>query len=179
MMSLNRSNIESIPSFIEWNNETNRHTRQNTFIRVKTKNSSVTAASFKRQNVIMTTPSSKKFLSHKQFHLPFLTNVVYIRQYGLFLYYTQKNNKATYQLWVSLNSLLKNMLLLLIIISFTTFVTLGFGTWWAKRLAHRLSAPILSLANETKESTKDLEKNQPTLTIPDSPLEIKEVRCFF
>lgn len=175
MISLNRSNIESIPSFIEWNNENERHTKQNSFIRVKTKDKSLTAASLKRERIIMTSPSSKKFLSQRQYHVLFSKNIVYIPQYGLFLYYTQKNNSTTYQLWVSLNNLLRSLLLLLIIIIFITFVTLGFGTWWSRRLAQRLSAPTLELVSETKKTTKDLDINQPTLNVPDSPVEINEL----
>lgn len=175
MMSLNRSNIESIPNFIEWNNANERHTKQNSFIRVKTQDKSVTAASLKRQRVIMTSPSSKKFLARKKLHIFFNKNVVYIPGYGLFLYYSQKNNNTTYQLWVSLNNLLKSLLLLLIVIAFVVFVTLGFGTWWARRLAKRLSAPTLELVNETKKTTKNLETNQPSLKVPNSPLEINEL----
>jgi hypothetical protein len=37
MMSLNRANIDDIPSFIHWNNQANRHTKQNSVIRVKTR----------------------------------------------------------------------------------------------------------------------------------------------
>ncbi|WP_334329564.1 sensor histidine kinase [Companilactobacillus sp. HBUAS59699] len=175
MISLNRSNIESIPSFIEWNNENERHTKQNSFIRVKTKDKSLTAASLKRERIIMTSPSSKKFLSQRQYHVFFSKNIVYIPQYGLFLYYTQKNNSTTYQLWVSLNNLLRSLLLLLIIIVFIMFVTLGFGTWWSRRLAQRLSAPTLELVGETKKTTKDLDIKQPTLNVPDSPVEINEL----
>ncbi|APX71840.1 HAMP domain-containing histidine kinase [Companilactobacillus allii] len=175
MMSLNRSNIESIPNFIEWNNANERHTKQNSFIRVKTQDKSVTAASLKRQSVIMTSPSSKRFLARKKLHIFFNKNMVYIPGYGLFLYYTQKNNNTTYQLWVSLNNLLRSLLLLLIVIAFVVFVTLGFGTWWARRLAKSLSAPTLELVNETKKTTQDLETNQPSLTVPDSPLEINEL----
>lgn len=175
MTSLNRSNIKSIPRFIQWNNENERHTKQNSFIRVKTKDKSVTAASLKRERVIMTSPSSKKFLSKKQYHVLFLKNVVYIPQYGLFLYYKQQNNSTTYQLWVSLNNLIRRLILLVIVISIVVFVTLGFGTWWARRLAQRLSSPTLELVNETKKTTKDLDTNQPTLNVPESPVEINEL----
>ncbi|WP_125763075.1 sensor histidine kinase [Companilactobacillus hulinensis] len=175
MMSLNRSNIESIPSFIEWNNANERHTKQNSFIRVKTQDKSVTAASLKRKRIIMTSPSSKKFLARKKLHIFFNKNIVYIPSYGLFLYYTQKNNDTTYQLWVSLNNLIKSLLLLLTVIVLVVFVTLGFGTWWAKRLAQRLSSPTLELVNETKKTTQNLNTQQPTLTVPKSPLEIHEL----
>jgi len=35
MMSLNMANIDDIPSFIHWNTQNNRHTKQNTDIRNK------------------------------------------------------------------------------------------------------------------------------------------------
>ena len=44
MMSLNRANIDDIPSFIHWSSQNNRHSKQDTVIRVKTSSSS-------RQNV--------------------------------------------------------------------------------------------------------------------------------
>ncbi|MFD1670728.1 sensor histidine kinase [Agrilactobacillus yilanensis] len=179
MMSLNRANVNSIPNFIQWNNQANRHTKQNTFIRVKTKDKSVTAASFKRDRVIMTTPSSKKFLASKNYHIYFLKNVVYIPNYGLFLYYTQKNSKTAYQLWVSLNNTIKNLLILLVLTIFAIFITVSFGSLWARRLAQRLSAPTLSLANEAKKSSQNLEQQQPNLSVPDSPLEIHELGTAF
>jgi len=39
MMSLYRSNIDDIPGFIQWSKQTNRHTKPNTVIRVKTNKS--------------------------------------------------------------------------------------------------------------------------------------------
>lgn len=86
-----------------------------------------------------------------------------------------KDNDTTYKIWVSLNRLINSMVLLLIIISFITFITLGFGTWWAQRLATQLSAPSIQLASEARNIIKDAEVDQPTLTVPSSPQEINEL----
>jgi len=175
MMGLSRANIDDIPSFIHWNSQNNRHTKQNTVIRVKTKRSSITAASSRSGQEIMTTSTSKKFITQRKISILPGQHIVYVRGYGLFLFYSRKNNDTTYQIWTSLNRLISSLFLLLIIISIITFVTLGFGTWWAQQLATKLSAPTIELVNETRNTIKDAEADQPTLKVPDSPKEIKEL----
>lgn len=173
MMSLYRSNIDDIPSFIHWNTQNNRHTKQNTIISVKTNDTSITASSNRMGQKVLTTSSSAKFINQKKIKLG--KNVVYVPGRGLFIYNSMKDNDTTYKIWVSLNRLINSMVLLLIIISFITFITLGFGTWWAQRLATQLSAPSIQLASEARNIIKDDEVDQPTLTVPSSPQEINEL----
>ena len=175
MMSLNMANIDDVPSFIHWNSQNNRHTKQNTVIRVKTNKSSITAASNRAGQEIMTTSTSKKFINQRKISILPGQHIVYVQGYGLFLFYSTKNDDTTYQLWTSLNRLISSMFLLLIIISIIVFVTLGFGTWWAQQLATKLSSPTIALVNETRSTIKDSETDQPTLKVPDSPQEIKEL----
>lgn len=174
MMSLNRANIDDIPSFIHWNNQNNRHSKQNTVIRVKTNKSSITATSGREGQVIMTSSASKKFIAQKKFSI-FGKNVVYVNSFGFFLFFSQKDTNTTYQIWVSLNRLINSLILLIIIISIVVFITLGFGTWWAQQLAAKLSAPTIQLVNETRNTIKDSEVDQPTLKVPQSPREIHEL----
>lgn len=173
MMSLYRSNIDDIPSFIHWNTQNNRHTKQNTIISVKTNDTSITASSNRMGQKVLTTSSSAKFINQKKIKLG--KNVVYVPGRGLFIYNSMKDNDTTYKIWVSLNRLINSMVLLLIIISFITFITLGFGTWLAQRLATQLSAPSIQLASEARNIIKDAEVDQPTLTVPSSPQEINEL----
>jgi len=175
MISLNRANIDDIPSFIHWNNQNNRHSKQNTVIRVTTNKSSITASSGREGQVIMTSSTSKKFIAQRKITIFPGHNVVYVKGYGLFLFYSQKSSDTTYQIWVSLNNLINGLVLLLIIISIVVFVTLGFGTWWAQQLATKLSAPTIQLVNETRNTIKDSEVDQPTLRVPNSPEEIREL----
>ncbi|AYE39159.1 HAMP domain-containing histidine kinase [Companilactobacillus zhachilii] len=175
MMSLYRSNIDDIPGFIQWSNQNNRHTKQNTVIRVKTKKSSITAASNRAGQEIMTTSTSKKFISQRKIMILPGQHIVYVQGYGLFLFYTRKDADTTYQLWTSLSRLINSLLLLLIIISIIVFVTLGFGTWWAQQLAAKLSAPTIELVKETRSTAKDADTDQPKLEVPDSPQEIQEL----
>lgn len=175
MMSLYRSNIDDIPGFIQWSNQNNRHTKQNTVIRVKTNKSSITAASNRTGQEIMTTSASKKFINQRKVLILPGQHIVYVQGYGFFLFYTRKDADTTYQLWTSLSRLINSLLLLLIIISIIVFVTLGFGTWWAQQLAAKLSAPTIALVKETRSTIKDPDTDQPTLTVPDSPQEIKEL----
>ncbi|WP_338232715.1 sensor histidine kinase [Companilactobacillus muriivasis] len=175
MMSLYRSNIDDIPGFIQWSNQNNRHTKQNTVVRVKTNKSSITAASNRAGQEIMTTSASKKFINQRKVLILPGQHIVYVQGYGFFLFYTRKDADTTYQLWTSLSRLINSLLLLLIIISIIVFVTLGFGTWWAQQLAAKLSAPTIALVKETRSTIKDPDTDQPTLAVPDSPQEIKEL----
>jgi len=175
MMSLNMANIDDIPSFIHWNTQNNRHTKQNTVIRVKTSKSSITAASNRGGQDIMTTTTSKRFINQHKISILPGQHIVYVQGYGLFLFFSTKNNDTTYQLWTSLNRLISSMFLLLIIIAIIVFVTLGFGTWWAQQLAAKLSSPTIALVEETRNTIKNPETDQPTLTVPKSPQEIQEL----
>ncbi|CAJ1178683.1 two-component sensor histidine kinase [Companilactobacillus crustorum] len=175
MMSLYRSNIDDIPGFIQWSNQNNRHTKQSTVIRVKTKKSSITATSSRTGQEIMTTSTSKKFINQKKFIILPGQHIVYVKGFGLFLFYTKKDSDTNYQLWTSLNRLINSLILLLIIISIIVFVTLGFGTWWAQQLAAKLSAPTIELVKEIHKTTQDPEVDQPTLQVPSNPQEIKEL----
>lgn len=175
MMSLYRSNIDDIPGFIQWSNQNNRHTKQNTVIRVKTKKSSITAASNRGGQEIMTTSTSAKFMNQRKITILPGQHIVYVQGFGFFLFYTRKDDSTTYQLWTSLNRLFNSLLLLLVIISIIVFVTLGFGTWWAQQLAAKLSAPTIQLVKETRNTTKDPDFDQPKLTVPNGPQEIKEL----
>lgn len=175
MVSLNMANIDDIPSFIHWNNQTNRHSRQSSIIRVKTDQASVTATSNRSGRAILTSSASKNFLNQRKFTLSPEKNIVYVKGYGFFLYYSEKNNNTTYQLWVSLNNLIQNILLLLVVIAFITFIIILFGRWWAHLLAEKLSQPTISLVEETRSTIKDTETTQPKLTVPTSPQEITEL----
>lgn len=175
MMSLYFSNIDDVPGFIQWSNQNNRHTKQNTVIRVKTKKSSITAASDRAGQQIMTTSASKKFINQHKFSIFPGQHIVFVQNFGFFLFYQKKDDDTTYQLWISLSRLINSLILLLILISIIVFVTLGFGTWWAQRLAEKLSAPTIDLVNETRSTTKDPDFDQPKLTVPTSPQEIKEL----
>lgn len=175
MISLNRANINDIPSFIHWNSQTNRHSQQNSIIRVKTQQSSITATSNHHGREILTSSASKNFLEQKKQTLIPGTKIVYVKGYGFFLYYYQKNSQTTYQLWTSLYDLIQNMLLLLVAITFVTLIILLFGAWWSRRLAKKLSQPTISLVQETRNTIKDAEIDQPTLKVPTSPQEINEL----
>ena len=175
MMSLYRSNIDDIPGFIQWSNQNNRHTKQNTIIRVKTKKSSITATSSRVGQEIMTTSVSKKFINQKQISILPGQHIVYVSGYGLFLFYSKTDDDTTYQLWTSLSRLINSLILLLILITIIVFITLGFGTWWAQQLAAKLSAPTIELVKETRNTIKDPDTDQPTLKVPNSPQEIKEL----
>lgn len=175
MMGLSRANIDDVPSFIHWSNQNNRYTKQNTVIRVKTKKSSITAASSRTGQEIMTTSTSKKFINQRKISILPGQHIVYVQGYGLFLFNTMKDSDTTYQIWTSLNRLISSMVLLLIIIAIIMLVTLGFGTWWAQQLAAKLSAPTIELLQETRSTTDDPETDQPTLSVPESPREIREL----
>lgn len=172
MTSLHQANIKDVPSFIRWNNNTTRDSKQAAFIRVTTDKATLTTAT-KTKQTILTSPSSKAFFAEKQTH--FVGALVHVRGFGFFLAYTQKDGENTYQLWVSLRRLLNSLLILICLTILVTLLTLAAGTWWAHRLAARLSAPTISLLHETKYTSNQPDADQPTLTVPTSPREINDL----
>lgn len=172
MNSLHQANIKDVPSFIHWNNTTTRNSKQPAFIRVTTNDATLTTTT-KNKQTILTSPSSKAFFAKNQTKL--LGSLVYVRGFGFFLAYSQKDGQNTYQLWVSLRRLINSLLVLIVLIIIVMLATLALGTWWAHRLALRLSAPTIALLHETKYTSNDPEADQPTLTVPSSPREITDL----
>ncbi|MFC6182489.1 sensor histidine kinase [Lactiplantibacillus daowaiensis] len=172
MTSLNQANIKDVPSFIHWNNTTTRNTKQPAFIRVSTQKATLTTTT-KGKRTILTSPSSKAFFARNQTKL--FGSLVYVRGFGFFLAYTQKDGNNTYQLWVSLRRLINSLLILIALIIVVMVAASTLGTWWAHRLASRLSAPTIALLHETKYTSNDPDADQPTLTVPDSPREINDL----
>ncbi len=128
MSSLNQANIKDVPSFIQWNNTTTRNTKQPAFIRVTTKKATLTTAT-KTKRTIITTPSSKSFFTKQQTKL--VGPLVYVRGFGFFLSYSEKDGHNTYQLWVSLRRLFNSLLILILLMLAVTCAALALGTWWA------------------------------------------------
>ena len=172
MTSLNQANIKDVPSFIQWNNTTTRNTKQPAFIRVTTKKATLTTAT-KTKRTIITTPSSKAFFAKQQTKL--IGPLVHVRGFGFFLSYSEKDGHNTYQLWVSLRRLLNSLFILILLMVVVTCVALALGTWWAHRLALRLSEPTIKLLHETKYTSNNPERDQPTLDVPASPREINDL----
>ncbi|RRK10397.1 sensor histidine kinase [Lactiplantibacillus garii] len=172
MSSLNQANIKDVPSFIHWNNTTTRNTKQPAFIRVTTKKATLTTAT-KTKQTILTTPSSKAFFTKRQTKI--CGPLVYVRGFGFFFSYTQKSGQNTYQLWVSLRRLINSLLILICLMVLVTLWAVTVGTWWAHRLATRLSAPTIALLHETQYTSNNPDRDQPTLKVPDSPREINDL----
>ncbi|MGO3900799.1 MAG: hypothetical protein ACTJIG_11805 [Lactiplantibacillus argentoratensis] len=158
MSSLNQANIKDVPSFIQWNNTTTRNTKQPAFIRVTTKKATLTTAT-KTKRTIITTPSSKSFFTKQQTKL--VGPLVYVRGFGFFLSYSEKDGHNTYQLWVSLRRLFNSLLILILLMLVVTCAALVLGTWWAHRLALRLSDPTIKLLHATKYTSNNPDSDQP------------------
>lgn len=172
MSSLKTANIKDVPSFIHWNNSTTRNTKQPAFIRVTTPKTTVTTAT-KTKQMIITSPSSKAFFARKTNQI--MGPLVYVRGFGFFLSYTQKDGRNTYQLWVSLRRLINSLLIMIVLIILATVWAMAIGTWWAHRLATRLSKPTITLLHETQYTSNNPDRDQPTLAVPDSPREINDL----
>lgn len=172
MTSLNQANIKDVPSFIRWNNTTTRNTRQPAFIRVTTSKATITTAT-KTKQTILTSPSSKAFFARRQSHL--VGPLYYVRGFGFFLSYTQKDGHNTYQLWVSLRRLMDSLLITILLIIVAMLAAMALGTWWAHRLASRLSEPTISLLHETQYTSNSPDQDQPTLKVPTSPREVNDL----
>lgn len=172
MTSLNQANIKDVPSFVQWNNTTTRNTKQPAFIRVTTKKATWTTAT-KTKRTIITTPSSKAFFAKHQTKL--VGPLVYVQDFGFFLSYQQKDSHNTYQLWVSLRRLFNSLFILILLMIAVTIAALALGTWWAHRLAGRLSEPTIKLLHETRYTSNNPDSDQPTLDVPASPREINDL----
>ncbi|MFB9769653.1 sensor histidine kinase [Lactiplantibacillus modestisalitolerans] len=172
LTSLHQANIRDVPSFIQWNNTTTRNTKQPAFIRVTTPKTTVTSAT-KTKQVILTSPSSKTFFArHRQ---KLIGPFTYVRGFGFFLTYQQKDGQNTYQLWVSLRRLINSLIVLIVLLILVASCAMTIGAWWAHRLAMRLSAPTIALVHETKYRSNNPDRDQPTLQVPASPREIHDL----
>lgn len=70
---------------------------------------------------------------------------------------------------------MNSLFILILLMIAVTCVALALGTWWAHRLALRLSDPTIKLLHATRYTSNNPDSDQPTLDVPASPHEINDL----
>ena len=95
-----------------------------------------------------------------------------ISKNGVFDYVYLKESGITYELWLSINSILQNAAIMIGVIVGIMLLTYLVGLWLIRHYSRKLSAPIEKLAT-------DVENGAAELDVPENPSEIHELAINF
>lgn len=136
----------------------------NTFVLIKNANGTTTSL----------LPHAQQLAKANTWSVPF-THLVYIKGWGLFFSETLKTDNRTYALFIGMHVLIGNLHVLISVLIIAIGLSLLIGLLYVRRLAKRLSAPTLTLAQAAKQAAANSEATQPELPQPSEPVEIGQL----
>ena len=140
----------------------------NTFVLIKNANGTTTSL----------LPHAQKLAKANTWSVPF-THLVYIKGGGLFFSETLRTGSRTYALFIGMHVLIGNLHVLISVLIIAIGLSLLIGLLYVRRLAKRLSAPTLTLAQVAKQAAANSEATQPELPQPSEPVEIGQLASDF
>lgn len=136
----------------------------NTFAVIKNANGSTTSL----------IPGGHNPINQGSWSVP-LTHVVYVKNMGFYFSETLKVGKQTYLLYIGMHVLLGNLHVLIAMLIVAIGLSLLVGLLFVRRLANRISAPTIELAQAAKQAAANSEVTQPKLPQPSEPVEISQL----
>ncbi|WP_367296490.1 sensor histidine kinase [Levilactobacillus yonginensis] len=106
--------------------------------------------------------------------VPF-THLVYIKGWGLYFSEMLKTRSQTYFLFIGMHVLVGNLHVLIAVLIIAIGLSLLIGLLYVRRLAKRLSAPTIALANAAQQAAATPELTQPELPQPQEPVEVAQL----
>ncbi|RWZ40644.1 HAMP domain-containing histidine kinase [Levilactobacillus brevis] len=140
----------------------------NTFVLIKNANGTTTSL----------LPHAQQLAQANTWSVPF-THLVYIKGWGLFFSETLRTGSRTYALFIGMHVLIGNLHVLISVLIIAIGLSLLIGLLYVRRLAKRLSAPTLTLAQVAKQAAANSEATQPELPQPSEPVEIGQLASDF
>ncbi|WP_420326114.1 sensor histidine kinase [Levilactobacillus brevis] len=140
----------------------------NTFVLIKNANGTTTSL----------LPHAQQLAKANTWSVPF-THLVYIKGWGLFFSETLRTGSRTYALFIGMHVLIGNLHVLISVLIIAIGLSLLIGLLYVRRLAKRLSAPTLTLAQVAKQAAANSEATQPELPQPSEPVEIGQLASDF
>ncbi|AJA81148.1 two-component sensor histidine kinase [Levilactobacillus brevis] len=140
----------------------------NTFVLIKNANGTTTSL----------LPHAQQLAKANTWSVPF-THLVYIKGWGLFFSETLRTGSRTYALFIGMHVLIGNLHVLISVLIIAIGLSLLIGLLYVRRLAKRLSAPTLTLAQAAKQAAANSEATQPELPQPSEPVEIGQLASDF
>lgn len=140
----------------------------NTFVLIKNANGTTTSL----------LPHAQQLAKANTWYVPF-THLVYIKGWGLFFSETLRTGSRTYALFIGMHVLIGNLHVLISVLIIAIGLSLLIGLLYVRRLAKRLSAPTLTLAQAAKQAAANSEATQPELPQPSEPVEIGQLASDF
>ncbi|QXJ66767.1 sensor histidine kinase [Lacticaseibacillus paracasei] len=118
-------------------------------------------------------PATKKVQLAKSF--PFLTQLRYQANQGLFYYQEVHAKGIRYEIWQSMNSYLAVLIRVLVVTMIVLVLALVVSPIFIRRLAHRLTGPLSDLSQSTKHAAEHAKTGVVMLPVPDKPTEVTDL----
>ncbi|MTV83078.1 sensor histidine kinase [Secundilactobacillus folii] len=116
---------------------------------------------------------TKSFMRRHQDNLN--DRFLWVKGKGLFVYRQRHTQKAVYQVWLSLNEILSELITVLVAILVVSVLSSLFGIALINVLSRKITQPLTDLtAAVTDEKQKD-QLDQTPLPVPNSPTEVKQL----
>lgn len=119
-------------------------------------------------------PHAASLAKANTWSVPF-THLVYIKGWGLYFSETLKTSSQTYFLFIGMHVLVGNLHVLIAVLIIAIGLSLLIGLLYVRRLAKRLSAPTIALANAAQQAAATPELTQPELPQPQEPVEVAQL----
>ncbi|KRM47058.1 HAMP domain-containing histidine kinase [Lentilactobacillus parabuchneri] len=182
LRSLNRSFIDDKPDWNQWRKSSNINT-ENTYVRVTDQSGA------NRQSDVFYSKGAHTFLSSnptpisKSLHLPFFPALTYSKHYGLFYYRSGErrgeHKKIKSEIWLSLNSIIKTLASVILVVLGTLFVGLILGWFVISLIAKRLTRSLQMLQRTAQSHSQSVVNVESLLPVPNSPVEVRELATSF
>ncbi len=155
-----------VSNFKDWLtvNQTSGLNSHNTFVLIKNADGSTTSL----------LPRTTSLAKANTWSIPF-THLVYIKNWGLYFSETLKTGGRTYSLFIGMHVLIGNLHVLISVIIIAIGLSLLIGLLFVRRLANRISAPTIELAQAAQAAAANPETTQPKLPQPTEPVEVSQL----
>ncbi|WP_143462440.1 sensor histidine kinase [Levilactobacillus enshiensis] len=155
-----------VSNFKDWLtvNRTSGLNSHNTFVLIKNADGTTTSL----------LPRTTSLAKANTWSVPF-THLVYIKHWGLYFSETLKTGGRTYSLFIGMHVLVGNLHVLIAVIIIAIGLSLLIGLFFVRRLANRISAPTIALAQAAQAAAANPEATQPKLPRPTEPVEVSQL----
>jgi len=161
--SLQTSQVTNFQDWLAINRSSGLNSH-NTFVFIKNANGSTTSL----------LPHGNTLANASTWSVPF-THLTYFKGLGLFFAETLKTGGHTYHLYIGMHVLVGNLHVLIAVLIIAIGFSLLIGLFFVRRLAKRISAPTIQLAQAAQQAAANPEVTQTELPQPQEPVEISQL----
>ncbi len=165
--SLQTSQVSNFQDWLKVNQASGLNSH-NTFVFIKQANGTTTSL----------LPRGAALAAARTWSIPF-THLTYFKGWGLYFSESLKTGGRTYDLFIGMHVLVGNLHILIAVLIIIIGLSFLIGLAYVRRLANRISAPTMALAQAAQQAAANPESTQPELPRPTEPVEVAQLASDF